>query len=380
MTGTVKLIFGGDVTFSGVIKYHGRRSNCTFNNSFSQLKPYFTEADHVIVNLESPFHQYNGKKLKVLDPKKAVKLLSDLNAMSTLSYAGIDVVTLANNHFIDFGEKPATVTIKNLKKLNISYFGVTFGRQKILKQEPLVITKNGIRIGFLGYCATDEGCMEDNYRNQTSLGPAVYNKLLLRKELKSLRKKVDIIIVFMHWGDEYATVLPKKYGLKLILQMVPYADIIIGSHPHVTQEHFYHKNVLVVPSLGNLLFPTHGTIMEEFRDRGENTSKEKVDDVWYKETKVMKPETTVGKLVKIEINKNGVIKGKTKFLLTQIAVNEKHCMYVKKKGNSTWETICGKNDKDCAGTSDCNELQCDDQKKVMPKNKKKPKHIYEPLL
>ncbi|XP_057310574.1 capsule biosynthesis protein CapA-like [Hydractinia symbiolongicarpus] len=355
LANNVKLIFGGDVTFSEVIKYHVRRMNCTYNESFSPLKPYLSEADHVIVNLESPFHPYNGKKLTELERKKIVKLISDLDAMPTLR-ARIDVVTLANNHFIDFGEEPANITIENLKRLHIAYFGVTYGRHKILKQDPLIIRKNGIRIGFLGYCATNEGCSRGKYRRMAKVGPAVYNKMLVIKELKILKKKVDVVIVFMHWGDEYSTELPKKLGQKIIIRVAPYADIIIGCHPHITQDHFYHKDVLVVPSLGNLLFPSHGTVM----------NKSNLDKVWYKEAKVVKPESANGKLVKIEINKNGLIKNKAKYLSTQTAVSDKHCMYVRKRDNSSWQTICGENDENCEGTSDCNVLQCDDQRKVKP--------------
>lgn len=376
---TVKLIFGGDVTFSGAIKYHGRRINCTYNESLSQLKPYLSEADHVIVNLETSFHPYKGLKLKEVDPDKAVTLISDLDAMPALSYAGIDVVTLANNHFMDFGEELANLTVENLKKLHISYFGVTYGRKTFLKQTPLIIKKNGVKIGFLGYCAILSGCLRKNYRSQANVGPAVYSKTLLVQELKSLRKKVDVVIVFMHWGNEYATDMSQKLGQRLIVQMAPFADIIIGCHPHVTQDHFYHKDVLVVPSLGNLLFPTHGTqgsLLDDLRKTNGNTTKAQVDDVWYKEAKLMKPhDTALGRLVKIEVDKNGLIKAKAKYLTTQIAVNEKHCMYVKKKDNSSWQTICGENDENCGGASDCNILQCGNQRKVKPKIGKRPKSV-----
>lgn len=65
----------------------------------------------------------------------------------------------------------------------------------------------------------------------------------------------------MHWGVEYAKFLPKYHGEQVIVQLTPYVDVIIGSHPHVVQDHFYNDGALVVQSVGNMLFPLHGSVM-----------------------------------------------------------------------------------------------------------------------
>ncbi|XP_057310988.1 capsule biosynthesis protein CapA-like [Hydractinia symbiolongicarpus] len=295
--------------------------------------------------------------------------------MAALNYAGIDIVTLANNHFIDFGEGPANLTIEYLKKFDVQYVGVTYGKSMFVDQEPLIITEKGIKIGFLAYCSSDEGCLQENYRDRVSTGPAIYDKTLAIREAKRLRKVVDIIVVLMHWGVEYAKFLPKYHGEQVIVQLSPYVDVIIGSHPHVVQDHFYNDGALVVQSVGNMLFPLHGSVMNKFLDKGENISRPDHDKVWYKQTKLLKNPTSFGKLIMVEINKAGIIRAGTKYLPIEIDVTKQHCLVVKKKGS--WKTICDKNDKHCVGTNDCNMLHCGGVQKVKPKKKKGKGKLHE---
>ena len=70
--------------------------------------------------------------------------------------------------------------------------------------------------------------------------------------------QVDVVIVFMHWDVEYVILPPRVTPMYDVIEnLYEYADVIIGSHAHVTQPHFYYKNTLIAPQMGNLLFPMH---------------------------------------------------------------------------------------------------------------------------
>ncbi|KAL9967849.1 hypothetical protein ACROYT_G026147 [Oculina patagonica] len=189
----VTLLFVGDISFSGPTKYYVEHKYHTYNDSFNEVAPYIREAISV-GNLESPFvnkdvyrHMYKGKKTVILEASP--------KAAPALRFAGFDVVTVANNHLNDFGSEGANFTAEVLKKTGIQYFGVTYGKYDS-SQEPLILERNGIKIGFLGYCDTfskNKNCTE--MRMLFNSGPAIYRDDIATRDVNKLKEVVFLRLI-----------------------------------------------------------------------------------------------------------------------------------------------------------------------------------------
>ncbi|KAJ7355051.1 hypothetical protein OS493_028266 [Desmophyllum pertusum] len=249
----ITLLFAGDISFSGPIKYYVEHKYNTYNDCFNDVARYIREADISVGNLESPFvdkdvyrHMYKGKKSIILDASP--------EAAPALSFAGFDAVTLANNHFNDFGSEGANFSAEVLKKTGIKYFGISFGKYDS-SQEPLILEMNGIKIGFLGYCdivSKNKNCTE--MRMLFNSGPAIYRDDIATRDVSKLKANVDIIAVYIHYGQElYLEPLPYQLHINKHLMSLG-VQIIIGAHPHVLQPHYIKDNKLIAYSMGNFIF------------------------------------------------------------------------------------------------------------------------------
>ena len=192
------------------------------NFPFWNVGKVLKDADLVFVNLESPI---------VTDcPRifEGYKFCAPPLMMEGLVTAGVDVVTLANNHTYNFGVDGFNETISYLNTKNIDSVG--YGN--------LVKRKMGeTTFGFLGFdFLTNTPIQEDYDLVQTS------------------DKEVDVLIVGVHWGEEYVDV-PGEYQTGIAEKLVESgADLIAGHHPHWVQSIDEIEGVPVYYSLGNFVF------------------------------------------------------------------------------------------------------------------------------
>ncbi len=164
--------------------------------------------------------------------------------------AGFNLVSLATNHTIDRGEK-AVLNSRNYwnsKREEI----IAAGSYSSFSERDEVIIKeiNGIKYGFLSYTTHTNGL---NVPKGKEYLVNVYDKELVKKEVERYRDKVDLLIVAMHWGEEYMTypVNSQKEIAKYLSSLG--VDIIIGTHPHVVEPIDFIGNTLVIYSLGNFV-------------------------------------------------------------------------------------------------------------------------------
>jgi len=343
---SIRLIFGGDLYLGGIVQKHVELGDCSYNDSFNKIRKIFKqEADHVIVNFESPLVEKTPKETA----DKFINLYTLEEAVSSLKYGGIDSVVLGNNHLLDYGPKHVKSTVRILKKANIPFSGVRYTKGLFGEQEAIIIQKNGIKIAVLSYCFTKE-CSAKG-----SPGPAAYSLKTAIRDVSKLKKEgADVIIIYLHWGDEYR-VLHDCFTRIVVKQLSSYVNAIIGSHPHVKQGHYYYNNTLIVPSLGNFIFPMYFTINYMLQEEGLTFDK-RYDDNWYDiSTKFMNP-TSYGKIIRLTVKKSGIVSAD--FLPTQIKPNKNRCLQVSKENNKDWMDICSKHDSECLGTSECNLISC----------------------
>eukprot|EP00794_Sanderia_malayensis_P008769 gene8769-9706_t len=329
------LVFGGDVCLGDVVGYFADKT-CDHKRPFQRIKPYLEDADLTIVNLETVLWTDRTPPPNEYLPEKIITHWSKAKSVEGLKYAGIDIVSLANNHVLDYGEKGINSTIKLLKKSGIEHIGLTEAGQKT--QNPIIKTIKGIKIGFLAYCYIADGCLYGH--DFVPIKQAWYNKKVISSEIQQLRKKVDYLVVIMHWGYEYIPVPPSRVRIVAMELKILGVNLTIGSHPHVPQNYkCVGENYFVAYSLGNLLFLRHGVDNPEGSESKFNVSK------YAKQMREISNPTQFSFLLKFKINRKEILEAS--YLQYEIKDEPKtHCLQPTPL-TGKWEKVCGKSDLKC---------------------------------
>ena len=239
------IIFAGDISFDGPVKYFADvAKTCDYMRPFDEIRSKLMDADLRVANLESPLMDVSSRKVK-LSPSKAIHHRGKDKAAIGLKYVGLDVIQLANNHMADFGSDGIKSTMKLLKKHGISYIGVSDNSKRRGEQRPLIKYINGVKIGMLAYCWNYEGCgapkcddadpLCGSNDDLVKVGPASFSKRVALKEVANLKRKVDIVIVLLHWGKELTPLPALSTRVAARDLKLAGANVIIGTHPHVIQ-------------------------------------------------------------------------------------------------------------------------------------------------
>ena len=220
---SISFIFGGDVMLSRKINYLLKQADNYFI-PFINLEKFFKSADISMVNLESPLTSncpvVNNSTMTFCAEEKFAEILRR---------AGINYVSFANNHFLDYGKEGYDSTNNYLQQQNIEVINNGQGK---------VITLKGKKIGLLSYNLT--------WNNVTN------EELALK--IKNLKSQVDFLIINYHWGEEYQDE-PSNYQKEIAhLTIDNGADLIIGHHPHHVQPIEKYQGKYIFYSLGNLVF------------------------------------------------------------------------------------------------------------------------------
>lgn len=270
---TISIYAVGDIMMSRYIgKVMAKKQSATYDGSgihypFKEITDKLFEADIVFGNLESVIG------LKTEDDKpyysKPYNFLAHPDTALALKHAGFDVLSLANNHAMDYGPKRITETRLVLDTIGIKYFGA--GINEGSAREPAVITHNGMTVAFLGY---GNGHSSDIYATATKAGTARIVSENILADIEKAKQSADIVLVSLHWGFEYEDT-PKNWQRVMAKKLIDYgADAILGHHPHILQGIEIYKGKPIVYSLGNFLFDqkkgktTGGMIVElKFEDK-----------------------------------------------------------------------------------------------------------------
>lgn len=210
------------------------------------VRNHLSSADIAMINLENPF-SHRGEPM----PDKEWVFRADPEHFSLLQEMGVDIVNIANNHILDYGQEAFLDTLELLEKNKIPYVGG--GRNITEAYKPKIIEVDGVKIAFLG--ANRVMPTMDWYATETRPGlAATYKANRLVTEIKNIRDKVDYVFVMSHWGVERSE-LPEDYQKELAKQYIDAgADGVIASHPHIMQGFEFYKGKPIAYSLGNFIF------------------------------------------------------------------------------------------------------------------------------
>ncbi len=220
---------------------------------FSATAPFVSKADIVTGNLECPLSDKYEPKYTGTD------FITPSNTIEGLKMLGLTIVNLANNHSTNYGRETFLDTLSILEKNGIEFTGA--GRNYEEAHRATIVTKKGVRFGFLGYNSIKPSIDA----TKSSPGVALISKdpyhpvneshfIKVEKDIRTARKAADVVIVWFHWGkeDEYNPSPVTKRLARLACDAG--ADIVLGSHPHTVQPIEFYKNKLICYSLGNFVF------------------------------------------------------------------------------------------------------------------------------
>lgn len=170
---------------------------------------------------------------------------------------GFNLISLANNHTLDKGEKGVRAMLeywhRQEKERAIAIAGSYVSQED--RAKPRIYEKNGISYALLAYTYGTNGIPIPKGKEYLV---NVYTKEMLAQDIKALRDKVDLLLVSMHWGIEY-DFTPSKEQRELAAFLASLGvDIVIGNHPHVIQPIEKIGNTLVIYSHGNLISAQKG--------------------------------------------------------------------------------------------------------------------------
>lgn len=237
------IAFVGDVNFTGRIGDAMAQNGV--NWAFEGVTEPLEAADLTVANLESPAGIGGAKYCD-----KRVYFRADPDNLDALVYAGFDLVSLANNHALDYGPDVLKQTMAALDQRDIKYAGIVSSNKE--RNKPVIIDIKGVKVAFLSYC---NACPSEFGPRSGTAGVSVGLGEWIRKQVAETRKQgVDFIIAMPHWGSEYFGVdKNQRYTCRVMREAG--VDVIIGAHPHVLQQVEMVDHTLVAWSLGNFLFP-----------------------------------------------------------------------------------------------------------------------------
>lgn len=241
----VTLAFGGDVHFEGAI---ADRLATDPDTALGPVRSVLKRADLAVVNLETAITTRG-------DPApKAYTFRAPPSAFRALRSAGVDVVTMANNHGMDYGDVGLRDSLAAAKKRDFPVVGV--GRNADEAYAPHLVTINDQRIAVIG--ATQ--VLDDNLISAWTAGPgkpglaSAKEVPRLIRAVRETRPEVDTLVVFLHWGLELQSCpLPRQQMLARKLVDAG-ADVIVGGHAHVVGPGGYLDGAYVHYGLGNFVF------------------------------------------------------------------------------------------------------------------------------
>lgn len=211
---------------------------------FERILPVLQEAQVVIGNLEAPI----SRRGTAVENKKFT-LRAGPEAAQALQAAGIDVVSLANNHILDFGPLALQDTLTALGEQGILWSGA--GMDLAAARVPAILHREGRTIAFLSYSLTFP---IEFYASPGRPGTAPGYKDYVRRDIKAARSRADLVVVSFHWGAELM-ITAKDYQRELARKSIDWgADLVLGHHPHVLQELELYRGRLIAYSLGNFVF------------------------------------------------------------------------------------------------------------------------------
>lgn len=236
-----------------------------YDHPFELTKDILKRAQIVFGNLEGPLTDGGAAGTA----KQYVFRSPPDKVAPALARAGFNVVSLANNHTLDYGPEGLEDTRAALNKAGIRHAGA--GRNAIEARQPVYMMAEGVTLAVLAYSLTFP---EEFWAGLDKPGTAFGHEKHVRADVATARQTADIVVVSFHWGQEGKTEL-RDYQTQLAHAAIDAgASAVLGHHPHILQGVERYRHGVILYSLGNFAFgsfsntATRSAIAQlTFRDR-----------------------------------------------------------------------------------------------------------------
>ncbi|BAU48457.1 capsule biosynthesis protein [Sulfurifustis variabilis] len=221
-----------------------------YDYPFAQTKELLGQAMLAFGNLEGPLtdrgQPFEGKQYVFRSPPDLVA--------PALARAGFRLVSLANNHLMDYGLDGLRDTVRALDAAGIRYAGA--GEDLARARRPALVNAGSARIALLAYSLTFP---EEFWASNARPGTAFGHEKEVRADVAAARENADIVLVSFHWGREGTTEL-RDYQRALGHAAIDAgAAAVIGHHPHVLQAVEHYRDGIILYSLGNFVFGSYSS-------------------------------------------------------------------------------------------------------------------------
>jgi poly-gamma-glutamate capsule biosynthesis protein CapA/YwtB (metallophosphatase superfamily) len=217
---------------------------------FAGVQSELDSADVLVGNLECALtvggEQQNKSYTFAAPPEMA----------QALALAGFDVLSLANNHAMDYGGSGLLDTRNTLVGYGIASVGA--GENVAEAHTPVIVERNGLRLAFLAY--VDVPKEYNGFDAHTWIatvsqpGVAWANRDQIRIDVAAAKHQADVVVVLLHSGYEENTAVVSFQRAEAITAIDAGAALVIGSHPHILQAIEHYHGGLIAYSLGNFVF------------------------------------------------------------------------------------------------------------------------------
>lgn len=245
----VVLGFAGDVNLdedSYPVAKYDKEGKGILGVLSKDLLEEMTSADIMMLNNE---FAYSTRGTEESD--KSYTFRADPSRVGILKEMGVDIVSLANNHALDFGPDALLDTFSTLDNAKIAYVGA--GENMARAKAPIYLTVGDKTIAFVA--ASRVVFAMDWYATDTTPGMiGTYDPSLFLESIKEAKQNSDFVVAYVHWGVERNN-YPENYQKVFAQNYIDAgADAVIGCHPHVMQGLEFYKGKPIAYSLGNFWF------------------------------------------------------------------------------------------------------------------------------
>lgn len=245
----IVLNFAGDINFdedSKPIARYDRENNGILGGISKDLVDEMNQADIFMLNNE---FAYSTRGTEIIE--KSYTFRAHPKRVDILKEMGVDIVSLANNHALDFGQEALLDTFNTLEEAGIDYIGA--GPNMDRAKAPIYYTIGDTTIGYVA--ASRVVYAMDWYATDDRPGMiGTYDPALFVASIEEAKENSDFVVAYVHWGVE-RTHEPVDYQKNMAkIYIDAGADAVIGCHPHVMQGIEFYKGKPIAYSLGNYWF------------------------------------------------------------------------------------------------------------------------------
>jgi poly-gamma-glutamate synthesis protein (capsule biosynthesis protein) len=247
----VRIVATGDIIPARCV-YARQRARNDYAAAFRPTAEYLRSAEITAGSLDAAISDAG----QPIGCEQTFNLLAPARSVEGLAHAGFDVITVATNHAKDCGSagigcgnRSFLETLANLRAAGIEPVGG--GEDYAAAHRPVVITRHGVRFGFLAY---DDVAGLWLGAGPSTPGTAAPGEGAVSRDVTAARAVADVVVVMMQWGVEYESV-PTQRQRDLAREAVDAgAALVIGNHPHVVQGVEWRAGAFVAYALGNFVF------------------------------------------------------------------------------------------------------------------------------